>query len=522
MAKYSFLLILYGTFSTLLFGLSLFTLASRAYDYFTLIHELTDSFHLTLLVNFVVFCFILWGLVSTKLLFGDLRIIETEHLVDQLPFYGLSLLFILFNDDNVLLSMFWGGTTILLKLYHIINQDRLEHLQLMTVNNLHNINSPSLIFRTFASSIFMFYLLVSIVIDVFMAKLLVFDVFQGVSSIGSLLYGIQFAVMATDSFAYLWKVGLNVYELMFYRCVPHPDASVRAPTPQSVPTEGAEHSGSGDEDLFDDDNDDDETEQVWENKPLYTQTLEILSSVIKSVFYLIFSYMLYVHSNLPPPISMIQGGIVSMLQVVQKTKRLAAFLSQAKSLDKQLEDATVEDLNAADYMCIICRDNMHSPEEYEARRHKPLIPRRRPKKLRCGHILHMGCLKDWLERSSVCPLCRKNVFAVEALTPPQPQGTAQVPQETNTPNHGMHPTRTFPSGMPIPTSEATNVSVHGTNGNQSTNNMFTGRVPSGWTAFPITRTGPDRFTIRVSPTQSGTLIIRENTGDAQLYTLGTN
>ena len=37
------------------------------------------------------------------------------------------------------------------------------------------------------------------------------------------------------------------------------------------------------------------------------------------------------------------------------------------------------------------------------------VERSRAKKLPCGHILHFGCLKSWLERQQVCPTCRRPV-----------------------------------------------------------------------------------------------------------------
>lgn len=42
------------------------------------------------------------------------------------------------------------------------------------------------------------------------------------------------------------------------------------------------------------------------------------------------------------------------------------------------------------------------------------IDRIRPKKLPCGHILHLGCLKSWLERQQVCPTCRRPVASENA------------------------------------------------------------------------------------------------------------
>lgn len=35
---------------------------------------------------------------------------------------------------------------------------------------------------------------------------------------------------------------------------------------------------------------------------------------------------------------------------------------------------------------------------------------KKPKRLPCGHILHLSCLKNWMERSQTCPICRLPVF----------------------------------------------------------------------------------------------------------------
>ena len=46
------------------------------------------------------------------------------------------------------------------------------------------------------------------------------------------------------------------------------------------------------------------------------------------------------------------------------------------------------------------------------------------KKLPCGHILHMHCLRSWLERQQVCPICTSPVLQEEI---PQPQPPVQQP-----------------------------------------------------------------------------------------------
>lgn len=90
-------------------------------------------------------------------------------------------------------------------------------------------------------------------------------------------------------------------------------------------------------------------------------------------------------------------------------------------MNKRYADATIEDIRRED-TCIICREEMkpwaaNNPEAPPAaqgaappaRPSTTINERSRAKKLPCGHILHLGCLKSWLERQQVCPTCRNPV-----------------------------------------------------------------------------------------------------------------
>lgn len=86
-------------------------------------------------------------------------------------------------------------------------------------------------------------------------------------------------------------------------------------------------------------------------------------------------------------------------------KRLSALMRYKQALRdmNRYPDATAEELGRED-TCIICREEMR-PWDPNAGQ----VERTRPKKLPCGHILHFGCLKSWLERQQVCPTCRSSV-----------------------------------------------------------------------------------------------------------------
>lgn len=93
-------------------------------------------------------------------------------------------------------------------------------------------------------------------------------------------------------------------------------------------------------------------------------------------------------------------------------KRLGALVKYRKALQdmNKYPDATAEDLQRED-TCIICREEMHPWDPAAG-----AVERSRPKKLPCGHILHLGCLKGWLERQQVCPTCRRSVVIDGQLT----------------------------------------------------------------------------------------------------------
>lgn len=85
-------------------------------------------------------------------------------------------------------------------------------------------------------------------------------------------------------------------------------------------------------------------------------------------------------------------------------------------MNARYPDATAEELER-DRTCIICREEMQAwqPEGAaggQRRGTRTIVDeRQRPKKLPCGHVLHFGCLRSWLERQQVCPTCRSSVLA---------------------------------------------------------------------------------------------------------------
>lgn len=122
-------------------------------------------------------------------------------------------------------------------------------------------------------------------------------------------------------------------------------------------------------------------------------------------------------------------------------KRIADFVryrNATRDMNERYPDATVEDIGRED-VCIICREEMRpwqqpnnegapGTEGLRPARHpaRAVDERLRPKKLPCGHVLHFGCLRSWLERQQICPTCRRPVLVTNRLT--------IVPQNAPAPN----------------------------------------------------------------------------------------
>eukprot|EP00966_Prymnesium_polylepis_P070452 1637235-Prymnesium_polylepis.2 len=78
-------------------------------------------------------------------------------------------------------------------------------------------------------------------------------------------------------------------------------------------------------------------------------------------------------------------------------------------MHERFPDATEEELERTDRICIICREHLTTA-----------------KKLACGHMFHFHCLRSWLERQQTCPTCRA------AIAPAEP--AAATPAEAATPD----------------------------------------------------------------------------------------
>ncbi|NXT56390.1 SYVNB ligase, partial [Pluvianellus socialis] len=156
---------------------------------------------------------------------------------------------------------------------------------------------------------------------------------------------------------------------------------------------------------------------------------------IKVLLYMAFmTIMIKVHTF---PLFAIRPMYLAMRQFKKAVTDAIMSRRAIRNMNTLYPDATPEELQAMDNVCIICREEMVTGA----------------KRLPCNHIFHTSCLRSWFQRQQTCPTCRMDVLraSLPAQPPPEPPEqapppaqTPQVPQPPNFPQGILPP---FPPGM---------------------------------------------------------------------------
>ncbi|PSS04543.1 ERAD-associated E3 ubiquitin-protein like [Actinidia chinensis var. chinensis] len=138
-------------------------------------------------------------------------------------------------------------------------------------------------------------------------------------------------------------------------------------------------------------------EGQWERKPVYTFYLELVRDLLHLSMYLCFFFVIF--TNYGVPLHLIRDLYETFRNFRVRVADYIRYRKITSNMNDRFPDATPEELNASDATCIICREEMTTA-----------------KRLSCGHLFHVHCLRSWLERQHTCPTCR-------ALVAPPENGT---------------------------------------------------------------------------------------------------
>ncbi|EME40357.1 hypothetical protein DOTSEDRAFT_74980 [Dothistroma septosporum NZE10] len=182
----------------------------------------------------------------------------------------------------------------------------------------------------------------------------------------------------------------------------------------------------------------------WEEKRRYLFGLEVMTDFIKLMVYIVFFTVSITFNGLPMHI--MRDVYMTFASFSKRVGDYVAYRKATSDMNTRYPDATTEEIRGD--ACIVCREDMVSWEQPNAGAEAqpagdqpaaaPAPARRRDERLRakklpCGHILHLHCLKAWLERQQVCPTCRRPVVTATASNAPAGPRNPPAPGQAGQP-----------------------------------------------------------------------------------------
>ncbi|KAK7749818.1 E3 ubiquitin-protein ligase hrd1 [Cytospora paraplurivora] len=360
----------------------------RANFYSAMVYLSQSNLCLMTLVNivFLVYGSLMYGL--QRLCFGPLRPVEVEQLYEKAWFAVTEtcLAMTVFREEVGAFFLVMFTALITGKVWGWIGEGRVEVLEQQPPAN------PRLFHTRLVVS-----LLSSIVYNVWLLSYSINTVIAQAKPTMMVMFLFEFAVLALGSI----HTGLRyVISLVEARVVKTQTRHRLEQRRREVAEQRAEilrrreageiAEGGGEPLPSEDDIDEMDIEVPgWDAKGQWILFLDLFADFLKLSVYTAFFCVLLVFYGLP--IHIMRDLFMTTRSFV---KRLTALLRYKQALRdmNRYPDATAEDLGRED-TCIICREEMR-PWDPNAGQ----MERTRPKKLPCGHILHFGCLKSWLER----------------------------------------------------------------------------------------------------------------------------
>ena len=374
-----------------------------------------------------------------RLLYGPLRPIEVEHLSEKAWYAVLDTLLAMpsFREDvgGWLLTMF----VLLLagKVWGWIGEGRVDILEQQPPAN------PRLFHIRLATS-----LVVSVLFNAWMAWYCVDTVMANPRPGMMVIFTFEFAVQIVLSTFTLLRYCLAVAEIKVVKqqtqeAIEARKLEIRAERAEARQTETEEGrpapaSPGDDEPIEVDENEVDVP--GWEDKRRWLFGLEVTTDFIKLVIYVVFLTVSITFNGLPMHI--MRDVYLTFASFMKRVNDYMQYRRATSDMNTRYPDATTEEIRGD--ACIVCRENMFAWEQPQANApaqpageqpaRAPAPARRdeglRAKKLPCGHILHLRCLKSWLERQQMCPTCRRPVVTAP---PPNPQTQAGAAPGANPP-----------------------------------------------------------------------------------------
>ena len=361
-----------------------------------------------------------------RLLYGPLRPIEIEQLSEKAWYAVLDTLLAMpsFREDvgGWLLAMF----TLLLagKVWGWIGEGRVDVLE-----QGQPAANQKLFHARLATS-----LVLSVIFDIWMLDYCIETVLADPRPGMMVIFTFEFAVLCVFSVFTLARYGLSIIQMRIEKqqldkAIDERKDEIRAERAAARQNETADGAPTPASPPNEDPIDVDENEVSvpgWEEKRRYLFALEVFTDFIKLMIYIVFFTVSITFNGLPMHI--MRDVYMTFASFSKRVADYVAYKKATSDMNTRYPDATTEEIRGD--ACIVCRESMvaweqpanvrQGQEGQQQQNPTPASQRRdeglRAKKLPCGHILHLRCLKAWLERQQVCPTCRRPVIVPTTTT----------------------------------------------------------------------------------------------------------
>jgi E3 ubiquitin-protein ligase synoviolin len=366
------------------------------------------------LVNLMLIVAASFGYGLQRLFYGPLRPIETEQLYDK-AWFAVSetlLAMTIFRDD---IGMWFFAMFLCLlagKVWQWIGEGRVEFLEQQPPAN------PKLFHTRLMSS-----LLLSVAFDIFMMQYCIDSILSEARPGVMVMFGFEYVLLATASISTLLRYTLSLVEMFITQRQEKAREEARRIAREHARQQATINGAEAPTEIEDDEDEGDVP--GWEEKGRWVFYLDLATDFVKTLVYLGFFVILMTFYGIP--IHIMRDLFMTIRSLLKRINDFIQYRNATRDMNTRYPDATAEELEREN-TCIVCREEMRpwtQPGADGAQPGRRMDERQRPKKLPCGHILHFGCLRSWLERQQVCPTCRRPVLA---------SATAQNTQRNNQAN----------------------------------------------------------------------------------------
>lgn len=171
----------------------------------------------------------------------------------------------------------------------------------------------------------------------------------------------------------------------------------------------------------------------WDAKSMVFLYLDFVVDMIQVVVYMLFFVTVLVNYGLP--LHIIRQIHQTFISFQRRIGDLLRYRRATKHLEANFPAASPSEIDAAHNVCCICRE--------ELQQNAKKLPN-------CGHVMHLRCLRGWLEHQQRCPICRTPVL-FEDLEPEQQRQRLEqmLPRADAAPTHPTPAVATVPVQMQI-------------------------------------------------------------------------